>query len=85
MKHALLLPGLQLLAVEEVGGGFLIAEEEPVLTRGTRCLALLKKGHERGDSRAGADHDCMDRRILGNAEMLGRMDENGNGSIIRAV
>ena len=49
--------GLELVAVEEVGCGAALAEEEPVLSGGGESAALVQEGAEGCDAGAGADHD----------------------------
>ena len=85
VKDPLRDPGLQLLAVEEVGGGFLVTEEEPVLTGRSGGLALLQEGHEGGDAGAGTDHDRVGRGILGHPEMLRGVDEDRHMALVSAV
>ncbi len=49
--------GLEFIAVEEVGGGGALAEEEPVAASCGEGAALVKKGTEGSDAGAGTDHD----------------------------
>ena len=75
-EHAGGLERGEFLAVEEIGGGLLVAEEEPVAALCAGGAALLEKGTERRNAGAGPDHDHGDVAAGGRAEGLVRMDEH---------
>ncbi len=69
--------GLELVAVEEVGGGAALAEEEPVAAGCAEGAALMQEGAEGGDAGAGADHDDGRVGLFGQAEFLVRLNVDG--------
>ncbi len=74
----------ELFFVEEVGGFFLVAEEEPVLAGGAGDLALLEEGAEGRDAGAGADHD--DGGVgRGHVEMFGGLDVDGDLGLVQLL
>jgi len=64
------LHGFELFAVEEVGGGAALAEEEPVATGGAKGTALVQEGAEGSDAGARPDHDDGGGGVGGEAESL---------------
>jgi hypothetical protein len=69
------LPGLQLLAVIEIAGRLLLAEEQPVAAAG-RAPRALEERAKRRHTGAGADHDHRQAVVLGQAEVPGRLRED---------
>src|SRR2546423_5299739 len=61
-QYAVLQPLLPFHLIEEVAAEIALAKEQPRAARGSANLPLLKEGAERGDARAGADHD--DRNVV---------------------
>ena len=74
---AIVLHGFELVAIEEVGGGAAVAEEEPIFAGCAERAALVQEGSEGSDARAGTDHDDGGRSVRGQAEALVGLDVNG--------
>ena len=49
----------ELVGVDEIAGAVLIAEEQPVLARGSSRHPLMQEGAERRDAGTGPDHDDL--------------------------
>ena len=79
VEDAAALQVAEFLLVEVIVGGPLVAEEEPVPAPGPEGVALVEEGEERGDARAGADHDEGGVGILGQAESVRGVDEDAKG------
>ena len=73
-QQAVLQPLLPFQLVQEIVGEVAIAEEQPVAPAGSRGLPLLQEGAKRRDAGAGADRDDRPVRIVGQAEVLVRLD-----------
>src|SRR4051812_5693847 len=69
---------LQFVAIEEVAGGALLAEEKPVAALSAGGASLMKKGAEWGDACARPDHDHGGISILRKAEGGGLVNKDGD-------
>lgn len=79
MEGAVLQPGEELVFVEEVGGAVLLTEEEPIFAGCGGGLAFLEESSKGGDTSAGADHDDGGGGVVWETEVLGGVDEDGDG------
>ena len=78
-EEAVFFHGEELIFVEVVGEGALLAEEEPVVAFGGGGLALFEEGSEGGYAGAGADHDDGGVGVFGEAEGVVFVQEDGHG------
>ena len=70
--------GGEFVPVEEIGGGVLISEKEPVSSGMSMFPAVLEEGAKGSDPGAGAHHDDVPIRWR-KVEMAGRLHINRNG------
>ncbi|MNT42653.1 hypothetical protein D3C72_1790830 [compost metagenome] len=76
---------MQFVAVVEVGGGVLLAEEQPVAAVVATGAALVEEATERRHTGARANHDHRHVAIDRRAKMLGRLDEHRHVAALGAV
>ncbi len=80
-----LLEGLQLLAVVEVGGAALFAEEQPVAAGVAAGPPVLQEADERGDAGPRTDHDHRGGGVRGRPEVRGAPDVDRHRPVVGAV
>ncbi len=69
--------GLEFVAVEEVGGGAALSEEEPVASGVAKGAALVQEAAEGRDAGAWADHDDGRVGMLRQAELFVWLNVDG--------
>src|SRR5580704_16193135 len=69
--------GLKFVAIEKVGGGSALSEEEPVAAGGTKGATLVQEGAEGSDAGAGSDHDDGSISVFRQAKLSVRLNVDG--------